>query len=605
MTSPSSVTPSAVTLGRSGLVVSRVGLGCNNLGRPGAATESQEGSDRVVGAALDAGITLFDVADTYGATPGLAEERLGRSLGARRPDVIVATKFGMDMGGINGPDFGARGSRRYIRTAVEASLRRLGTDWIDLYQFHTPDPRTPIEETMSALDDLVRAGKVRYLGHSNRSGWQIAQAAYVARELGVERFVSAQNHYNLTDRRAELEVLPAARELGLGVLPYFPLANGLLTGKYASGSAPEGTRLARTRRHLLTKPVSDVVLIARVRSLTRLKMMTDELRMRALTSMEIGVQAPERSAVLETGIGGRILLVDDRPSSYERLAPVLAAEHSVDVEPNPSEALFHAAEGNYDLLIVSLGLENFDGLRLCSQARSLERTRQVPILAIADADNNARLLRGLEIGVNDYLLRPVDKNELLARARTQIRRRRYTDHLRDNVQNSIEMAITDGLTGLHNRRYMETHLETLAEQASHRGKALALMMLDIDFFKAVNDTYGHDAGDDVLREFAVRIRKSIRGIDLACRYGGEEFVIVMPETDMHVAGMVAERLRRAVAAEPFAIDKGSRHIEVTISIGLAGLERKGEPMADVLKRADLALYRAKHDGRNRVVAAAA
>jgi two-component system cell cycle response regulator len=355
----------------------------------------------------------------------------------------------------------------------------------------------------------------------------------------------------------------------------------------------------------LTKPVSDVVLIARVRSLTRLKMMTDELRMRALTSMEIGVQAPERSAVADAGVGGRILLVDDRPSSYERLGPVLAAEHSVDVEPNPAEALFHAAEGNYDLLIVSLGLENFDGLRLCSQARSLERTRQVPILAIADADNNARLLRGLEIGVNDYLLRPVDKNELLARARTQIRRRRYTDHLRDNVQNSIEMAITDGLTGLHNRRYMETHLGTLAEQASHRGKSLALMMLDIDFFKAVNDTYGHDAGDDVLREFAVRIRKSIRGIDLACRYGGEEFVIVMPETDMHVAGMVAERLRRAVAAEPFAIDKGTRHIQVTISIGLAALERKGEPMTDVLKRADLALYRAKHDGRNRVVAAAA
>jgi two-component system cell cycle response regulator len=309
--------------------------------------------------------------------------------------------------------------------------------------------------------------------------------------------------------------------------------------------------------------------------------------------------------VVDKGVGGRILLVDDRPSSYERLAPVLAGEHSVDVEPNPAEALFHAAEGNYDLLIVSLGLESFDGLRLCSQARSLERTRQVPILAIADADNNARLLRGLEIGVNDYLLRPVDKNELLARARTQIRRRRYTDHLRDNVQNSIEMAITDGLTGLHNRRYMETHLETLAEQASNRGKALALMMLDIDFFKAVNDTYGHDAGDDVLREFAVRIRKSIRGIDLACRYGGEEFAIVMPETDMHVAGMVAERLRRAVAAEPFAIDKGTRHIEVTISIGLAALERKGEPMADVLKRADLALYRAKHDGRNRVVAAAA
>ncbi|TQK68906.1 MULTISPECIES: aldo/keto reductase [unclassified Nocardioides] len=248
--------PSSVTLGRSGLVVSRVGLGCNNLGRPGAATESQEGTDRVIGAALDAGITFFDVADVYGATPGLSEERLGKALGARRADVIVATKFGMDMRGANGPDFGVRGSRRYIRTAVEASLRRLGTDWIDLFQFHTPDPRTPIEETMSALDDLVRSGKVRYLGHSNRAGWQIAQAEYVARELGVERFVSAQNHYNLTDRRAELEVLPASRAFDIGVLPYFPLANGLLTGKYASGNAPEGSRLSHTRQHLLEDAVS-------------------------------------------------------------------------------------------------------------------------------------------------------------------------------------------------------------------------------------------------------------------------------------------------------------------------------------------------------------
>jgi two-component system cell cycle response regulator len=338
----------------------------------------------------------------------------------------------------------------------------------------------------------------------------------------------------------------------------------------------------------LTKPVSDI-----------------ELRMRAITSLEIGMEAPERSAIADKGVGGRILLVDDRPSSYERLAPILSAEHTVDVEINPAEALFHAAEGNYDLLIVSLSLENYDGLRLCSQARSLERTRQLPILAISDADNNARLLRGLEIGVNDYLLRPVDKNELLARARTQIRKRRYTDHLRDNVQNSIEMAILDALTGLHNRRYMETHLATLAEQASSRGKPLALMILDIDFFKSINDTYGHDAGDDVLREFAVRIRKSIRGIDLACRYGGEEFVIVMPETDLTVAGMVAERLRRSIAGETFAVNKGTKRIDVTISIGLATLDHKGEPVADVLKRADMALYQAKHDGRNRVVSTAA
>jgi aryl-alcohol dehydrogenase-like predicted oxidoreductase len=238
-------------LGKSGLTVSAVGLGCNNLGRSNTPTETQEGTDAVVNAALDAGVTLFDVADTYGKTPGLSEEFLGKALGARRDDVVVATKFGMDMHGANGEDFGARGSRRYIVKAAEASLRRLGTDWIDLYQFHTPDPLTPIEETLSALDDLVRGGKVRYIGHSNRAGWQIAEAEFTARMGGYTPFVSSQNHYNLLDRRAELEVTPAAEAYGLGVLPYFPLANGLLTGKYRDGKAPEGSRLTHSRTNLL------------------------------------------------------------------------------------------------------------------------------------------------------------------------------------------------------------------------------------------------------------------------------------------------------------------------------------------------------------------
>ena len=238
-------------LGKSGLTVSAVGLGCNNLGRPNTPTETQEGTDAVVNAALDAGVTLFDVADTYGKTPGLSEEFLGKALGARRDEVVVATKFGMDMHGANGEDFGARGSRRYIVKAAEASLRRLGMDWIDLYQFHTPDPLTPIEETLSALDDLVRAGKVRYIGHSNRAGWQIAEAEFTARMGGYTPFISSQNHYNLLDRRAELEVTPAAEAYGLGVLPYFPLANGLLTGKYKDGKAPEGSRLTHSRSNLL------------------------------------------------------------------------------------------------------------------------------------------------------------------------------------------------------------------------------------------------------------------------------------------------------------------------------------------------------------------
>ena len=194
---------------------------------------------------------FFDVADTYGQEPGLSETMLGKALRGRRDDAVIGTKFGMDMRGANGNDFGARGSRRYIIKAAEASLRRLGTDWIDLYQFHTPDPLTPIEETLDALDELVTSGKVRYIGHSNRAGWQIAEAEFVARARGGARFISSQNHYNLLDRRAELEVTPAAEAYGLGVLPYFPLANGLLTGKYAKDTAPEGSRLSHTRTNLV------------------------------------------------------------------------------------------------------------------------------------------------------------------------------------------------------------------------------------------------------------------------------------------------------------------------------------------------------------------
>src|SRR4029078_6871550 len=254
---------------------------------------------------------------------------------------------------------------------------------------------------------------------------------------------------------------------------------------------------------------------------------------------------------------------DDRATSAERLASALAGEHTVDIETNPNQVLFRAAEEDYDLLIVSLPLENCDARRLCSQLRSLERTRNVPILAICDGEDNARMIRGLEIGVNDYLTRPVDRNELPARAKTQIRKKRYTERLRDNVQQSIEMAITDGLTGLYNRRYMESHLGALGERAPARGKPLTALMLDIDYFKSVNDTYGHDAGDDLLSEFSTLIKKSIRGIDLACRLGGEEFVIVMPETDMAVASIVAERLRRRTASRSLAVPEGAKRLSVT------------------------------------------
>jgi two-component system cell cycle response regulator len=354
----------------------------------------------------------------------------------------------------------------------------------------------------------------------------------------------------------------------------------------------------------LTKPVSDVQLITRVKSLVRLKLLTDELHLRA-TQGRMGLDERISFTDLTKGEPGRVLIVDDRRSSYERIAHSLGQENTVDVETVPQEALFRAAEGNYDLVLVSISLTDYDALRLCSQLRSLERTRMLPILLVTEPEDNARLLRGLDLGVNDYLVRPIDKQELLARARTQVRRKRYGDRLRDNVQLTIEMAVMDSLTGLHNRRYLENHLSTLVEHSIQRNRELALLIVDIDFFKKVNDTFGHDAGDDVLREFAKRVRKNVRGIDLACRYGGEEFVIVMPETDRAVAAMVAERLRQRIAGEPFPIAQGTRLLNVTISIGLASLDSVDDTPEMILKRADVALYQAKRDGRNRVVAAAA
>jgi aryl-alcohol dehydrogenase-like predicted oxidoreductase len=231
-------------LGTSGLVVSVIGVGCNNFGRK----LDLDGTRAVVDAALDAGITLFDTADIYGTPHGTSEECLGAALKGRRDDIVLATKFGMDMEGINGNDFGARGSRRYVMRAVEASLRRLDTDYIDLYQMHEPDPATPIEETLAALDDLVRSGKVRYIGNSNFTGWQIADADWTARAAGQTPFISAQNQYSLLHRDVEAEVVPACEHFGLGLLPFFPLDSGLLSGKYRRGEPPaEGTRLSLPR----------------------------------------------------------------------------------------------------------------------------------------------------------------------------------------------------------------------------------------------------------------------------------------------------------------------------------------------------------------------
>ncbi|MEH0937059.1 aldo/keto reductase [Micromonospora psammae] len=285
-------------LGDSGLVVSVVGIGCNNFGRK----LDLDGTRAVVDAALDVGINFFDTADIYGEPQGASEELLGQALKGRRDDVVVATKFGMDMHGLNGPDHGARGARRYIARAVEASLRRLGTDHIDLYQMHEPDPGTPIDETLSALDDLVRAGKVRYLGNSNFAGWQIADADWVASSTGRARFISAQNHYSLVERSVETEVIPACERFGLGMLPFFPLANGLLTGKYRRDQAPPaGSRLSGGGRYAQRLAAADwdtieaIEAYAAERGLSMLQVAIGGLAARpAVTSVIAGATTPEQ-----------------------------------------------------------------------------------------------------------------------------------------------------------------------------------------------------------------------------------------------------------------------------------------------------------------------
>lgn len=351
----------------------------------------------------------------------------------------------------------------------------------------------------------------------------------------------------------------------------------------------------------LTKPVDDIALITRVKNLARVKMLNDEMMLRAATGRQFGMPDATMLEKIVNGRGGRILIVEDNPRQAARLLESLSKIHDAFIERDCQRALMSLTEHNFDVVIVSLSLAGADGLRLCSQLRSIDRTRHMPIIVMIDQGDDARLLRGLDLGVNDYLVRPIDRHELLARVRTQIRRRRHADLLRTSLVETVEMAVTDALTGLHNRRYMEGHLKTLLAEAKRSNRPFSLLVTDIDFFKKVNDTHGHDGGDIVLKEFARRLKQSTRGIDLACRLGGEEFVMIMPETDLARAWQIGERLRTSIASEPFVINRDT-HIDVTASVGLATLEKPEDTPASIFKRADTALYAAKKRGRNQVVA---
>jgi len=351
----------------------------------------------------------------------------------------------------------------------------------------------------------------------------------------------------------------------------------------------------------LTKPIDDVVLFARVRSLTRLKQIMDELREREESSRRLGVDSD--SVTRMRSEGGRVLIVDDDARQADKIVRELEGDHRATVETNPEAALI-AAKGPLDLIIVNVAAQSFDGLRIVAQAKSGD-ARRAPILAIVEPSDRPRMVKALELGATDILARPVDPEELSARARSQIRRKRYTDFLRQKLDSSMEMAVTDALTGLHNRRYMTGQLQALVGRAAHGGASVAVLVLDIDHFKAVNDGFGHDAGDEVLVEFAVRLATNVRAVDLPCRMGGEEFVVVMPGADLEAAQRVAERIRRDIASAPFRVMSGREHLTVTISIGVAATTGEGDTPEALLKRADEGVYEAKAAGRNKVIAKAA
>jgi two-component system cell cycle response regulator len=354
----------------------------------------------------------------------------------------------------------------------------------------------------------------------------------------------------------------------------------------------------------LTKPVNDLQLISRVKSLLRLKTLSDELRTRAETARHLGFEDGRLGEAKGEELA-QVLLVDGRANSQERIVRALKPIAGVVAMSDAQAALFEAAESPFELVIVNSNFDDYDPLRLCSQLRSLERTRFLPVLLITEQGADEMIVRALELGVNDYIVRPLDPNELIARCLTQIKRKRYNDRLRASVQQTIELAVTDALTGLHNRRYLDNHLTVLFNRSVQRSRPLSVLITDIDRFKLVNDVYGHDAGDQVLKEFAARVRSTVRGADLACRFGGEEFVVVMPDTTAEVAAAVAERLRLAVESTPFELRGTGQTLNITASFGISSRLSTVLASDELLKQADKALYDAKNGGRNRVVAAAA
>ena len=353
----------------------------------------------------------------------------------------------------------------------------------------------------------------------------------------------------------------------------------------------------------LSKPINDVALMARVRSLVRLKMATDEWRARENTANQLGVMEEASHAMAEPVENARVLLIENKDYEVDKFKQVLDVDKDIIIDvPNGMDAmkLIREGEQDFDVVVVSLNLEGEDGLRLSSHLKSNERMRNVPIVMVAEEGDMERIARGLEIGAHDYLLRPIDRNELLARVRTQVRRKRFQERLRSSYEISLSMALTDSLTGLYNRRYLDVHLAKMIETNVENQKKLCVLLADIDKFKSVNDTYGHNVGDEVLKVFAQRLKDNIRSFDLVARQGGEEFVAILPDVTDDIAYRVSERLRASIADEPIPCSVEGGALPITSSFG--GVLIEGPvTVQEALERADQGLYAAKEGGRNQVV----
>lgn len=352
----------------------------------------------------------------------------------------------------------------------------------------------------------------------------------------------------------------------------------------------------------LSKPVNDVALMARVRSLVRLKMTVDEWKARESTASQLGVTDGASSVMQQPVDHARVLILEDMGFESEKIHDtMLRDENETTIVQTGLDAMKEISTKDFDLIFLSLNLKNEDGVRFCSHLRSNERSRAVPVILIGNEEEMERIAHGLEIGAHDYLLRPIDRNEMLARCRTQIRRKRFQDKLRANYEISLSMALTDALTGLYNRRYFEVHMQKMLQSARENHKPLGFLYMDIDHFKSVNDTHGHQVGDEILKGFAMRIKDAVRSFDLVARLGGEEFVAILPDTTPDVAYTIAERLRKVVADTPFPCSAAGGSLAVTSSFGgvvLQGEELNRVAVPDVIQRADAQLYEAKHNGRN-------